>query len=273
MSLTIPAVFLAGVLSFLSPCFLPVVPVFVSSITGVRKESTFIGASSPKLDVLTPAGTHNAGTHHAVPRVATCDTVVVEQRHSRKPALLAIAFVAAFSLVFTGLWVAVGLIGWVVGDARQLLSIIGGVLLILLGLHLAGLIRIPILDRVMTPSIVHGDDEGPSYRRSVLLGLSFGAGWTPCIGPILGGVLGLTTTKGSVGEGFLLLVVFCLGLGVPFVLSAIAADKVFNSLNGIKRHYKLIELILGLALVAVGFLMLSGLLERLALYLPVIEGL
>lgn len=268
MSLTIPAVFLAGVLSFLSPCFLPVVPVFVSSITGVRKESTFIGASSPKLDVLTPAG-----HHHVAPRVATCDTVVVEQRHSRKPALLAIAFVAAFSLVFTGLWVAVGLIGWVVGDARQLLSIIGGVLLILLGLHLAGLIRIPILDRVMTPSIVHGDDEGPSYRRSVLLGLSFGAGWTPCIGPILGGVLGLTTTKGSVGEGFLLLVVFCLGLGVPFVLSAIAADKVFNSLNGIKRHYKLIELILGLALVAVGFLMLSGLLERLALYLPVIEGL
>lgn len=293
--LTIPAIFIAGVLAFLSPCFLPVVPVFVAQMTGARKPTEFVGQDVATVQVigaspLVSARTASVGRlstttmSHARPtagdaRSDLCavnqstqiPTAVVQAESTlstrTRAALQALAFVMAFSLVFSGLWAAVGLVGWIVGDIRQYLTIVAGAVLILLGLHVARLIRIPFIDRTMS----HGvrTDGGPSYRKSVLLGLSFGAGWSPCIGPILGGVLALAMTQGSVLSGFGFLLVFCAGLGLPFIACAVLADRVI-SFGWVTRHYKAIELFLGLSLIVVGFLMVSGLLERLSASIPAI---
>lgn len=248
--LTMPAVFVAGILAFLSPCFLPVVPVFVAQMTGHRQPSEFIGQDAiPRRD---------AGVTLATESTATTRTGA---------ALQALAFVVAFSLVFAGLWAAVGIVGWVVGDIRQYLTIIAGAVLILLGLHVARLIRLPFVDQTIRRGV--DVDGGPSYRKSVLLGLSFGAGWSPCIGPILGGVLALAIAQDTVLSGFGLLLVFCAGLGLPFIACAVLADRMI-SFDWVRAHYKAIELILGLSLTVVGFLMISGLLERLSATIPAI---
>lgn len=296
--LTIPAVFVAGILAFLSPCFLPVVPVFVSQMTGVRRPTKFVGqdvgavqligagtlvsansmtsgtltmtASSPSaMSSIDPTSADSAAGQVAVSQRTQFPTGVVESTPTKRmgAALQATAFVAAFSLVFALLWVAVGLVGWVVGDIRQYLVIAAGAVLILLGLHVARLIRIPFIDRTVSYGV--RADGGPSYRKSVLLGLSFGAGWSPCVGPILGGVLALAMTQETVLSGFGLLLVFCAGLGLPFIACAVLADRVI-SFGWVTRHYKAIELFLGLSLIVVGFLMVSGLLERLSASIPAI---
>ncbi len=287
--LTMPAVFVAGILAFLSPCFLPVVPVFVAQMTGVRRPPEFIGQDSAVVSVIAPTrgpsrelaahervsadagrafvagggvGTVVGPTAVALPHTPTQGTYT-----RMGAALQALAFVASFSLVFAGLWAAVGVVGWVVGDVRQYLTIVAGAVLIALGLHVARLIRIPLLDRTVRHGV--NTDGGPSYRKSVLLGLSFGAGWSPCIGPILGGVIALAMTQGTALTGFGLLLVFCAGLGLPFIASAILADRMV-SVGWVTKHYKVIEFVLGLTLIVVGFLMISGLLERLSATIPAI---
>lgn len=233
--MTIPFVFLAGVLAFLSPCFLPLVPVFSAYVAGTNPSSRDSG------NVLTATRTRAAAR--------------------------AGVFVLAFSSVFAGLWLLVGLVGWAVGDYRGILTIAGGAMLVALGLHVAGLIRIPVLDRTARANIdLDGD---PSMRRAALLGLAFGAGWTPCIGPVLGGVIGVATTQ-SVAEGALLLAVFCAGLGIPFILVATGIGGILERASWVKSRYRTIELIVGLALVLIGFLMISGLLEKLTALVPAV---
>lgn len=235
--MSLALVFLAGVVSFLSPCFLPVVPVFSTYVAGT-----------------TPAQRGGGGT-----AVLTATRTQAAARAS--------VFVLAFSLVFAGLWLLVGLIGWVVGDYRGILSMVGGIILVALGLHVAGLLRIPFLDRTARATV--GVDGDPTMRRAALLGLAFGAGWTPCIGPVLGGVIGIATTQ-SLAEGALLLAVYCAGLGVPFVLVATGLGDVLERTSWIKRHYRTIELMLGIFLIIIGFLMISGLLEKLAALVPAV---
>lgn len=235
--MSIALVFLAGFVSFLSPCFLPVVPVF----------STYVAGTTPA----------RPGSEGGAVLTAT----------RTRAAARASVFVLAFSTVFAGLWILVGLIGYVVGDFRDTLTIVGGIILIALGLHVAGLLRIPALDRTIRAK-VDGDSD-PSVRRAALLGLAFGAGWTPCIGPVLGGVIGIATTQ-SVAEGALLLAVYCAGLGIPFILVATGLGDVLERTAWIKRHYRTIELVLGLFLIVIGFLMISGLLERLAALVPAV---
>lgn len=228
-------VLLAGIVSFASPCFLPVVPVFVGYLVGQDSATTGTG-----------------GTAVAV-------------RTRRWSAVgHALAFVAAFSAVFVVLWSLVGLVGWVVGDFRGVLRVVGGAVLILLGLYTMELIRLPLLDRTFRVRYSPDMGEPPTYRRSALLGLAFGAGWTPCIGPVLGGVLGLATHSGSVGSGALLLVVYCVGLGLPFVAISAGATGVTRRLRWFARHHRAVGIVTGALLIAIGFLMVADLFDRLA---------
>lgn len=230
---TLPLALAAGVVAFLSPCFLPIVPVFCASLT-------------------------DGGRGGRLGRTAVVANTV--------------AFIAGFTVVFVALWASIGLVGHLLGDHRDVLRIGGGALLIVLGLHVAGLIRIPFLQRRLgatMPSGPRDDPEAlPSPRRSALMGLAFGAGWTPCIGPVLGGVLGLATASETVGQGSLLMVAFSLGLGVPLLLAALGTNAVATRTSWFLRHQGALQLVNGVVLLIIGFLMISDQFGRLAGLVP-----
>ncbi|MDO5626776.1 MAG: cytochrome c biogenesis protein CcdA [Mobilicoccus sp.] len=246
MEVTFALALAAGVVAFASPCFLPIVPVYLSYLVGSQPgEVAATGAAR---------------------RAAVAQATM---------------FVAGFTVVFVALWASIGLIGYVVGDYRGMLRILGGAVLIVMGLHVAGLIQISALYRqvrVPTTAVVGGRSArgggidvatlAPSYRRSALLGVAFGAGWTPCIGPILGGVIGLASVSGTVLHGAGLLAAFSLGLGIPFVLMAAGATEISTRLSWLQRHDTLVSLASGGMLILTGFLIITGVFERLAAWSP-----
>lgn len=273
--ITIPLAALAGVASFISPCFLPIVPIFLAYLVGgtpapahAVSAPAAVGARSGSESTVAGGGGRNAANNGAMPagKVAA----------RRFAAAHASAFIVGFTVVFVALWASIGLVGYLLGDHRDLLRIAGGAVLIVLGLHVAGLIRIPVLYRRVGASVRHGNGAGgngaggnePSLVRSTVMGLAFGAGWTPCIGPILGGVLGLASTSGSVGEGTILLVAFSMGLGVPFLLVALGATAMSHKLAWFTRHHAALALVNGAMLTLIGFLMITNLFGRLAGLIP-----
>ena len=224
MEITIPIALLAGLVSFASPCFLPIVPAFVGQLVGGGEVS-------------------------------------------RRSALgSAVSFVVGFSLVFIALWASIGLIGRSLGGSVGLLRVIGGAVLIMMGLHVAGLIEIGLLNRVLRARVPAAGSGGA--LRSGLMGVVFGAGWTPCIGPILGGILALATVSGTSGRGVALMLAYCVGLGLPIVLVAIGAVEANGRLAWFKRHHVLVSLISGGFLIVIGFLMITNLFAKLAAFVP-----
>jgi cytochrome c-type biogenesis protein len=239
--LSIAVAFLAGIVSFASPCCLPLVPVYVSYMVGT-----------------TPVGSPNAR------RVAF---------HQ------ALAFVLGFSIVFVALWASVGLVGYLLRDYVGILRVVGGAVLIVMGLHVAGLIRISALYRqVRIPSgrLIGMSSAGggtttllaPSYARSTLLGVVFAAGWTPCVGPILGGIIGLASLGSSLTQGTVLLIAYAVGLGVPFVLVAVGATAINQRMVWFRKHESTVSLVTGAMLVIVGFLMVTNMFVKLSGALP-----
>jgi cytochrome c-type biogenesis protein len=235
--LGIAIAFLGGTVSFASPCCLPLVPAYVSYMVGTSGEG----------------------------------------RASRQRTLAhAMAFVLGFSIVFVAFWASIGTIGLVLADNARYLRQIGGAVLIFLGLQVAGVINIRALwrDTRMLPAMATGPMAGgtvagavadtPTYRRSLLLGTVFAAGWSPCIGPILGGILGLATVSGTVAEGTVLLVAYAAGLAVPFLAVALGAASVARRLSWMGRHHHAVSVVTGVFLVIVGALMVTNLLARLA---------
>lgn len=225
---TLPLAAAAGVLSFASPCFLPIVPVYVGYIVGE------------------PGG----------------------ERASRRRAALAqsLAFVAGFTGVFVALWASLGMIGYALGDYRGWLRVAGGAVLIVMGLHLVGLIRLSVLQRDLHLPI-HPVTDGtapPTYRRSALLGVAFAAGWTPCVGPVLGGVIGMASTGDSLTQGIGLLLTYSLGLGLPFVLVALGATEFRTRLAWLQRHQRAVATVSGAMLMGIGFLMITDDFARLS---------
>jgi len=225
------AAFGAGLLSFLSPCVFPLVPGYLAYMAGTT--------------------TREAGSAGARWRVT----------------LHAACFVAGFSLIFVALGATASVLGQLFGQHRTLLGKLAGVVIIVFGLHIAGVIKLPWLYREMRREVAVGQ-SGPAYLRSGLIGLAFGAGWTPCVGPLLGSILTLAAATTTLGGGILLLLVYALGLGVPFLLTGLlisSATRAFRALNRVMRPLSLIS---GGLMVAMGLLVLSGALERLAGYAP-----
>jgi len=227
-----------GILSFASPCCLPLIPAYVSYMVG-----TTGGARRP------------------------------DGRPNRRPALVhGLSFVLGFSLVFVAFWASIGLVGYVLAGNARILHQLGGGLLIFLGLQTAGVINVRLLwSDLRAMPVMGGLGSGgvqlasaPSYGRSAAFGALFAAGWSPCIGPILGGIIGLASASASVGEGTALLIAYAAGLAVPFLAVALGADAVAQRLGWVGRHHQAVSRLTGLLLVAIGLLMITNLLGRLA---------
>lgn len=221
----------AGLISFVSPCVLPLFPSYLAFITG-----------APLQELREEAA-------HAVLQ--------------RRALVNALGFIAGFSIVFMALGASASLIGQLLLEYRQPLQKLGGALIILFGLSIAGVVRIPALMREwrLAPS----RSAGGGFAGSAGVGFSFALGWTPCVGPILGSILILAGTGSSLGGGTLLLGAYALGLGAPFFLSALAVGRFLRFFVRFKRWLGLVNALAGGLLVLVGVLVFSG-------YLTILNG-
>jgi cytochrome c-type biogenesis protein len=220
MNVTYFGALLAGLLSFLSPCVLPLVPPYLCFLGG----TTF--------DQLT-------GEDETPSHVYT--TVVMSS----------VAFVLGFTTVFVILGATATAAGQLLAANLPLLAKIAGVVIIIAGLHFLGVIHLPILHR---EARYHADSRPAGLVGAYVIGLAFAFGWTPCIGPVLGAILAVAAGEDSVRQGVTLLFVYSLGLGIPFVIAAIAIRPFLNMMQRFKKHLGIIEKVLG------GFLVLTGIL-------------
>ncbi len=210
----------AGILSFLSPCVLPVVPPYLAYMGGISMAEMRQGGAA-----------------------------------RRRILLPALFFVLGLSTIFLLLGFAISAFGAFFLANQTLFSRIAGVVIIIFGLHFLGVFRIPFLDRDLR---LDAGDQGGSAFGAFVLGLAFAAGWTPCIGPQLGTILSLAAQEGSVQRGTLLLAVYALGLGLPFLLAALFVERSMGLMTRLKRHMKWIERAMGGLLILVGLAMLTG---------------
>ena len=249
-NVTLLAAFGAGLLSFISPCVLPLIPGYLSYISGLSLDEM--------RGTVTAAG---AGAGVAV---------VAPPATRRRVIIASLAFILGFSIVFVALGAAASAIGQFLLQRLPLLNRIAGAIIIIFGLHTMGLLRIEWLyqeRRVQTtrkPAGVIG---------TMLVGIAFAFGWTPCIGPILAGIMAVAASQDRVGEGVQLLAVYSMGLGVPFFASALAINRFFGAMSRIRRHYHKVELVSGILLVAIGLLIFTNqfavIAQWLTPYLPV----
>jgi cytochrome c-type biogenesis protein len=221
--------FAAGVISFLSPCVLPLVPGYVSFVAGSSLEDLRDGAA-PRLQALT----------------------------------LACTFVLGFTVVFVALGASATLLGNVLLGYRYELGIVAGVVVLLFGLHMLGITPIRLMDR---DARIHLDIVGGRTLGAFLLGIAFAFGWTPCIGPVLGAILTLSASTADVAKGALLLAVYSLGLGLPFLLAALFTGALLTRIKALGRAGRNLQRIAGGLLVAMGLLMVTGQLEVIAFWL------
>jgi cytochrome c-type biogenesis protein len=191
--------------------------------------------------------------------------------------------VTGFTIVFVAFWASIGAIGYALADNVKYLRMLGGAVLIVLGLQVAGVVNLRALWRDTRPMPAFGGAtagggtmalgggpgagagfQAPGYGRSLLFGVVFAAGWSPCIGPILGGIIGLASSTASLAQGTVLLLAYAAGLAVPFLAVALGATWVARQLGWVGRHYRAVSLVSGAMLVALGVLMVTNLLARLA---------
>jgi len=214
--------FAAGVFSFLSPCVLPLIPSYLSFVSGVSLEE-----------------------------------MRGEQTRARvrsRVILNSVAFIVGFSLVFVSLGASASLLGSLFLDYRNLIRIAGGVLILLVGFYLVGIFKIAALDRYLQFNL---KDKPAGYLGSILVGITFAVAWTPCVGPILGATLALASTAGEVGRGTLLLTSYAAGLALPFFLSALAVDSFFQFSQKIRGYVQTIHALGGVLLIIVGLLLIG----------------
>lgn len=218
--------FAAGVLSFLSPCVLPLVPSYLGFITGMSIE---------------------------------------EMTNRRRTAMIhATLFVSGFSLVF----ILIGLSATALGRALNFNSLwlarLGGVMIILFGIYLLGIVRLPFLEQEKR---LHLENKPLGYLGSVLVGMAFAAGWTPCIGPVLGGILTMASTEQNLARGAGLLAAYSAGLAIPFLVTAWAVESFFRWFEKFRRFLPMVQKASGALLILVGVLLVSGQFTRMAAWL------
>lgn len=231
VNLSVPTSFLAGVISFLSPCVLPLVPGYVSLITGASIEQL------------------RAAEEKSLARTVLANSL---------------GFVAGFSLVFVALGASASWVGQLLLSHKILLYRIAGIIIVLFGLHLVGLLKVAALyrEKRFQPAVGKRGVIG-----AFVLGLAFAFGWTPCIGPILGAMLAIAATRETIYEGIFLLAVYSMGLAVPFVLTALGINRFLSFYGRFRKHLQAVELFSGVLLIVVGVMIFTNSLTRLAGYL------
>ena len=207
----------AGLLSFLSPCVLPLIPSYVTFITGL-----------------------------------SFDDVTARKRVALVHGLL---FVLGFSLIFLALGATATVLGRVLFAQRDMITKVGGVIIVVFGLYLTGLLNIGFFAQERR---VHLADKPVGYLGTVLVGIAFGAGWTPCIGPILGSILIYASSEADLPKGLALLTAYSLGLAIPFILSALAVDRFMSFFQKFKKQMLWMQRAAGALMVFVGVLMLTN---------------
>ena len=211
----------AGAFSFLSPCVLPLFPSYLSFITGMS------------FDELTAA-----------------------ESRSLKPVITnSVMFIAGFSVVFIATGASIGSLGGLLLNYRNIVQVLGGLLIIFFGLYITGVLKLTFLGRYIQPQIGR---KPAGLLGSAFVGATFAVGWTPCVGPILGSILALAASAGQVKTGIILLLSYSLGLGIPFLLAAIAFNRFFALSQRFRTAIHVVHISAGLVLIAAGLLLLTG---------------
>jgi cytochrome c-type biogenesis protein len=225
-SLSLLIAFSAGLLSFLSPCVLPLVPSYITFITGMNVE---------------------------------------EMERSRRHTMLhAVLFVAGFTLIFMALGAGATFLGQVMIRYRDVISRVGGALVMVFGLYLLGVFNLSFLAR---DTRLHLANKPIGYLGTLLVGIAFGAGWSPCIGPILGAILTMAASEASLAHGLGLLLIYSMGLAVPFLLAALMVDRFLGLFAKVRHHMVWVNRTAGALLVFVGLLMVTNRFTMLATWL------
>ena len=212
--------FLEGIITFISPCLLPMLPIYISYFAG---------------------------------------NAVKEERSSAKTLKNALGFVLGFTLVFVAMGALAGTLGGLVRKYQTVVNLVTGAIVIFFGLNFLGVLKFNLFRGA--GSSMNGRPLG--FFSAVLFGMVFSIGWTPCVGAFLGSALLMASQQGQVLTGIFMLLCYSLGLGIPFVLSAVLIDRLRGAFDFIKRHYRVVNLVCGILLIAVGVLMMTGLLGRL----------
>jgi cytochrome c-type biogenesis protein len=223
--------FAAGLVSFLSPCVLPLVPGYISIISG-----------------------------------SSLDQLKAQEKDSslfRTVLMNSVLFIVGFSITFILLGASATWIGQVLASRMRLFGQLAGLVLIVFGIHLTGLIKINVLYK---DKRFHNVQKPRGMLGALVLGLAFAFGWTPCIGPILAGILTIASTKQTVTEGMFLLAIYSAGLGIPFLLTSLALNQFLAFYGRFKKHFHAVEVASGALVIAIGILILTGSLSRLATY-------
>lgn len=209
--------FLEGVVTFISPCLLPMLPIYISYFAGGG------------------------------------------ERNVKKTLSGALGFVTGFTIVFVALGALAGTLGSLLKEYQTTVNIVSGLIVIFFGLNFLGVFKL----NLFKGSNHKVNTKNMGFFSAMLFGIIFSVSWTPCVGAFLGSALMLASQQGHVGEGVVMLLVYSLGLGIPFVLSAVLIDYLKSAFNWIKKHYKVINIVCGILLILVGVLMATGLIGRM----------
>lgn len=204
--------FLEGIITFISPCLLPMIPIYISYFAGGGQRST------------------------------------------KKTISCAIGFILGFTVLFVAMGALAGTIGRVLNEYQMVVNIITGAIVIVFGLNYLGIFKVALF----RGSKFSVDTSNMSFFSALLFGIIFSIGWTPCVGAFLGSALMLASQQGHVLEGMIMLLVYSLGLGIPFLISSILVDKLKSTFDWIKRHYNIINKVCGIFLIIIGVLMATG---------------
>lgn len=210
-----------GIVTFVSPCLLPMLPIYVSYFAG-------------------------------------------GQDSKRRTMLGALGFVLGFTLVFVSLGAFAGSVGHLLREYALAINLVTGAVVVLFGLNYLGLLRLPLLNKV---SGIGSTPKNPGFFSSILFGMIFSISWTPCVGTFLGSALMLAANSRNAAKGILMLLLYSLGLGIPFIISAWLLDRLKGTCDFLRRHHGTINTVSGLLLVLVGLAMMTGMLNRLLAYL------
>jgi cytochrome c-type biogenesis protein len=221
-AVSFPAAFLAGFFSFLSPCVLPLIPAYFTFITGFSLEEL--------------KENHNS-------------------KIRKKVVFSTVSFVCGFSMVFILMGASASYLGGLIYNYREAIRVVGGILIILLGIHLTGIIRIRALD---FEKRIHIEKKPLHFLGTFIIGMAFGAGWSPCIGPLLGSILIIAGSQETVGQGILLLAVYSAGLALPFIIMSVFVHLLLTVIKKASRFLQYVNTTAGILLILVGLILVTN---------------